>query len=94
MKIQALLDKNIPFSVVKHYVSFRGNKNDRLSKYELLFVNSKNEINLKLLDKQEICFLKENIKLINTVINNEDGRVYEFNKFKEYKEALNVEFKF
>lgn len=93
MRIQALLDKKIPFAIVIHHVSFRVNINDIVRKYELLFIDSKNEINFKLLDREEISIFKENIKLMNLVIDNKYGRVYEFNKFKEHKESLSIYFK-
>ena len=85
--IKNFLENNTPFSVMQYFENFKGSKNETYKKYELIYINQRKELSFKILNQQEILFVKENIKKLNLIINNKDGRIYEFNKFKEYKEA-------
>ena len=59
-------------------------------KYELIYINEKKELAFKILNEQEKSFFKSNTDKIKLIINDKDGRIYEFNNFKEYKEANEV----
>jgi hypothetical protein len=60
--------------------SFNPGQWDTLSRVGIIFA-------FKILSQEEISFIKENTDKIKLIIDNKDGRIYEFNKFKEYKEA-------
>lgn len=86
-QIKKLLENNTPFSVMQYFESFKSSKKETCKKYELIYVNQRKKLAFKILNQDEISFLKENTDKIKLIIDNKDGRVYEFNKFKEYKEA-------
>lgn len=87
MKVKELLENNTPFSVMQYFESFRGSKKETYKKYELIYVDKRKKLAFKILTQEEISFVKENTDKIKLIIDNKYGRIYEFNKFKEYKEA-------
>jgi hypothetical protein len=53
--------------------------------YELIeLINGGVDIRFKTLNRADITYLKENLDIIKVVINNSDGKIYEFNNFKKY----------
>jgi hypothetical protein len=50
----------------------------------LIYLNSKKTNSFKILNNNEIAFVKQNIDTIKLIITNGYGSVYEFNDFKEY----------
>jgi hypothetical protein len=86
-KIESLLEKNTPFAVMQYFEKFKGSSKETYKNYELIYINSSKEIAFKILNRNEVSFVKENLDKIKLIIDNKDGRIYEFNKFKEYKEA-------
>jgi hypothetical protein len=85
--VEKMLENNTPFSVMQYFEKFKGSKGESYKKYELIYINSSKEIAFKILNRDEISFVKENLDKIKLIIDNKDGRIYEFNKFKEYKEV-------
>lgn len=81
------LENNTPFAIMQYFESFKGNKNETYKMYEFIYLNSKKNLAFKILNKKEILFLKENTDKIKIIIDNKDGRIYDFNNFKEYKET-------
>jgi len=88
--IKKLLEENTPFAVMQYFESYKRNKDETCRKYELVYVNGSKKVCYKLLNKNELDFFKINLKKFELVLKNNDGSVYEFNKFKEYKEAVVV----
>lgn len=86
-QVKELFENNTPFAVMQYFECFKGSKKETYKKYELIYVNKRKELAFNFLSKEEISFVKENTDKIKLIIDNEDGRIYEFNKFKEYKEA-------
>ena len=86
LQVKKLLENNTPFSVMQYFESFKGSKKETVKKYELIYINKRKEVAYKLLSTEEIKTVKSE-KDIKLIIDNKDGRIYEFNKFKEYKEA-------
>jgi hypothetical protein len=84
INIKQLLEKNKPFAVMQYFQSFKGVSGQTFKKYELIYATQKKEIDFKLLNFDEISFLKENIDKIKLIINNKEGRIWEFNNFKQY----------
>jgi len=87
--IKELLKNETPFSVMQYFESFKGSKKETYKKYELIYLNKRKEVAYKLLSNEEINIVK-NTKNIKVVIDNADGKIYEFNNFKEYKESLGI----
>jgi hypothetical protein len=87
--VKDLLKNNTPFSVMQYFESFKGSKKETRKEYELIYVNTNKKLSFKILSKEEISFVKQNLDKIKLIIDNKDGRIYEFNNFKDYKE-LNV----
>jgi hypothetical protein len=85
--VRKMLENNTPFSVMQYFEKFKGSKEESYKKYELIYINENKEIAFKILNRDEISFVKENLEKIKLIIDNKDGRIYEFNKFKEHKEA-------
>ena len=87
--IKELLKNNTPFAVMQYFERFKGSKTETVKKYELIYLNKRKEISYKLLSNEEINIVK-NEKNIKIVIDNNDGKIFEYNYFKEYKESLGV----
>jgi len=85
-QIEQMLESNTPFAVMQYFESFKGLKKETYKKYELIYINKRKEIAFKILDQETIAFVKKNPDKIKLIIDNKDGRIYEFNKFKEHKE--------
>ena len=54
------------------------------------FINKRKEVAYKLLSNEEIKTVKSE-KDIKLIIDNNDGKIYEYNNFKEYKESLGIQ---
>lgn len=87
--IKELLKNETPFAVMQYFERFKGSKSETVKKYELIYINKRKEVAYKLLSNEEINIVK-NTKNIKVVIDNADGKIYEFNNFKEYKESLGI----
>jgi len=87
--IKELLKNETPFAVMQYFERFKGSKSETVKKYELIYLNKRKEVAYKLLSNEEINIVK-NTKNIKVVIDNADGKIYEFNNFKEYKESLGI----
>ena len=95
-RVNKLIETQTPFAVMQYFESFKGSKRETNRVYELTYLNSKKLLSFKVLNKNEIAFLKSNPDKIKLVITNDYGSVYEFNDFKNYhnenkiKESKNV----
>ena len=92
-QIKEMLETNTPFAVMQYYSSLRSSQKETYKEYELIYIDldKKNNLGFQLLDEEEIFFIKRNTDKIKLIIDNEDGRIYEFNDFKVLKESLPVE---
>jgi len=94
MMIKSLYREKTPFAVMQYFVKFKASKSETRKAYELIYIDldNPNEDNLRLsykvLSRPEVSFLMQNLETIPAVIDNEDGKIYEFNNFKEHKEKL------
>lgn len=88
--IPTLLKEKTPFAVIQYFESLKSLKSQTNKVYELVYVTDKKKLGYKQLSEREIHFVKRHPAL-KVVVDTKDGRVYEFNDFKTYKEA-NVEF--
>ena len=86
-RVNRLLEKNTPFAVMQYFEIFKGSKRETNRVYELMYLNSKKQLTFKILNNNEIAFLKSNINVIKLIITNDYGSVYEFNDFKNYQLA-------
>ena len=84
-RVNKLIEKHTPFAVMQYFESFKGSKRETNRVYELIYLNSKKLLSFRVLNKNEIDFLKSNTDKIKLVITNDYGRVYEFNDFKNYQ---------
>ena len=90
--IKKMFENNTPFALMQYFESFKGSKNETYKKYELIYINARKELAFKVLNQKEILFAKQNTNKMKIIIDNKEGRIYEFNKFKEYKEVNEVHF--
>jgi hypothetical protein len=94
MKIKQLLEKKIHFSVIQYYSWLITQPTETHKIYELLYIDPKPNKEPKMIfeemDEESINYFKENIDQLKKVLDNQDGSVYEFMNFKEYKEILIV----
>jgi hypothetical protein len=93
-ELKKMLETNTPFAVMQYFESFKGAKRETHKKYEVLYLKEridrktnelKRDFSFRILTNKEVIFFKQNIDKIKLIINDEDGQVYEFNNFKEYK---------
>ena len=75
---------------MQYFERFKGSKSETIKKYELIYINKSKKVQYKLLSNEEINIIKTE-KDVKIVIDNIDGKIFEFNNFKEYKESLCVE---
>jgi hypothetical protein len=87
-QIDNFLKTQTPFAVIQYFESLKISKRETYKKYELMFVNVKNDVVFRLLEKDEIDFIKANTDQIKLVLDVELGKVYEFKNFKEYKNKI------
>lgn len=87
-QIDNFLKTKTPFAVIQYFESLKISKRETYKKYELMFVNVKNDVVFRLLEKDEIDFIKANTNQIKLVLDVELGKVYEFKNFKEYKNKI------
>jgi hypothetical protein len=88
--IKELLKEKTPFAVMQYFERFIGSKTETVKKYELIYINKRKEVAYKLISNEEIKAIK-NEKDIKLIIDNSDGKIYEYNYFKEYKESLGIQ---
>jgi len=88
--LKSLVRENTPFAVMQYFESLKTTKQELNKQYELIYINSENEIAYKILKTEEINYLKNNLKTIKLIIKNKDGKIFEFNNFKNYKESLKI----
>lgn len=75
----------IPFSVIKYFVSSKLEPKERSTFYEILYLNDKNEIKSKFIPNEYLRdFKKFDIKRMNLVHDDENGTVWEFMNFKQF----------
>mgnify|MGYP003563199415 FL=1 len=77
-RIEKFLKEKKPFAVMQSFETFIGIQN---KVYEILFIQDNNFLTLKM-SKNEIDLFKENINLFELKKDTKDGRIYEFNSFK------------
>lgn len=85
LTIEKLFKNSTPFAVIQYFEWFKTQPKEKHKKYELIYLVNK-ELMFEVLDLESIDFLKKNN--IKQVINNNDGVVWEFNDFKNYKSYM------
>lgn len=86
-KMGKLLKSKEPFAVVQYFEWLRFSKENTNKKYELHYLEDGILLYKNLSKKEHEVFI-ENIDKFTLVINNSDGKVYEFNNFKQvYEES-------
>ena len=89
--INKFLKAKTPFAVIQYFEFLKSLKTEKNKAYQLVYVSSKKKLAYKTINESEIDFVKRNPQIMKMVHNTEDGRVYEYNNFKIYKEANVIE---
>ena len=89
--INKFLKSKTPFAVIQYFEFLKSLKTEKNKAYQLVYVNSKKKLGYKPINEIEIDFVKRNPQIMKMVHDTEDGRVYEYNDFKIYKEANVIE---
>jgi hypothetical protein len=79
--------KKQPFAVMQYNCNLIHNE-DNYKKYEMIYLENEKKVRFKVLDNKLLLCFKENIDKFNLVLNNTDGKVYEFMEFKKYKDSI------
>ena len=87
-QIDNFLKTQTPFAVIQYFECLKTSKRETFKKYELMFINVKKNVVFRLLEKDEIDFVKAHTDQIKLVLDVELGKVYEFKNFKEYKNQI------
>ena len=82
-KLKNLIDNNTPFSVVQYFEWMKSAKKETQKVYELMVLGSDSNIISITLKQSAVDYFKENLSKFELKQNTKDGRVYEFNNFKE-----------
>lgn len=85
--INKLLKDKTPFAVMQYFEYLKTLKSEKNKCYELIYVTDKKKLGYKFLTDNEINFVKRNPNIMKLVLDTSDGRIFEYNKFKDYKEA-------
>ena len=88
--LKSLLQENTPFAVMQYFEFLKTVRQELNKQYELIYINNDNEIAYKILQSEEITYLKNNLDKIKLIIKNKDGKIFEFNNFKKYKQSLKI----
>lgn len=83
--VQKLLDNNTPFAIVQYFETVRDVTGISKKVYELIYLNSEDELKFKIIDNK---LALEIIPKLKKVCDTEDGCVWEFRNFKEYKDII------
>lgn len=83
--IQKLLETNTPFAIVQYFETIVGVSGMSNKKYELIYLNSEDELKFKIIDNK---LALETIPKLKKVLDTEDGCVWEFRNFKEYRDII------
>lgn len=83
--IQKLLENNTPFAIVQYFETAIGVSGISNKVYELVYLNSEDKLKYKIIDNK---FALEIIPKLEKVCDTEDGCVWEFRDFKEYRNIL------
>jgi hypothetical protein len=89
--ITTLLKEKTPFAVIQYYESFKASKKETKKKYELIYLSKTNELTFLILKPKEVSYIKSLPKEIKLIIKNKDGKVYEYNNFKDFKEKYCID---
>jgi len=85
-QINEFLNSGKPFAVMQYFEYLKSSKGQTNKVYELIYVNSKNKLAYKTLTYSEIDFFKVKINKFKLVIDDKNGRIYDYNDFKKYQE--------
>lgn len=83
--VQKLLEKNTPFAIVQYFetaIFVTGISN---KVYELIYLNPEDKLKFKIIDNK---LALETIPKLKKVLDTEDGCVWEYLNFKEYRDIL------
>ncbi len=75
-----------PFAVMQYNCNLIQSE-DNYKSYEMIYLNDEKKLAFKILDEKLLFQFKENINKFNLVLNNSDGKIYEFMEFKKHKES-------
>ena len=87
-QILKFIKSKTPFAVIQYFEFLKCVKSEKYKKYELMYINNKKSVVFRVLEKQEIEFIKKHTDQIKLVLDNDKGKVWEFNNFKEYKNQI------
>ena len=85
MKIENLKQKNVPFAIIKYNEYLKGARDESRIVVELIYLGHDGDLHREDVENKDIEFL---IKGIDPIINTKNGRVWEFNNFKNKAHAL------
>lgn len=91
VQVKDLLKLQTPFAIMQYYISLKARKNETQKVYELLYADLKHKVvRYKKLHDLEIELLKNNLHQIKIIIENKNGKIYEFNNFKLFTELNKI----
>ena len=82
-KLKELFDNNTPFAIMKHYTSAVFSDEVKVT-YELIFKRG-DKLRYRDLGSNAYHFINKNIERFKIAIQNEDGTVYDFGDFNNYR---------
>jgi len=86
VSINKLLKDKTPFAVMQYFEWLKSAKSQTNKVYELIYLTSKKKLGYRLLNENEIFFVKTHPNIFELAHDTNNGRIYEYNDFKKYKE--------
>lgn len=94
--IKKMIKDKVPFAIVKYYEYAKHVHSHSQAVYEHIYIDSRNnQIAGYVINNFDVKFLDELVinGIMQIVIRNNDGCVYEFMNFKEFKERKQIDHK-
>ncbi len=88
-RLTNILKSKKSFAVIQFFTSLISIKSETIKEYEIMYINAK-KVKFAKLSYSQFAYVKNEIKDLELVVDDNGGRVWDFNNFKEKYNNLPV----
>jgi len=88
-RLTNILKSKKSFAVIQFFTSLISTKSETTKEYEIMYINAK-KVKFAKLSYSQFAYIKNEIKELQLVVDDNGGRVWDFNNFKEKYNNLPV----
>jgi hypothetical protein len=88
-RLTNILKTKKSFAVIQFFTSLISTKSETTKEYEIMYINAK-KVKFAKLSYSQFAYIKNEIKDLKLVVDDNGGRVWDFNNFKEKYNNLPV----